>query len=262
MSAIILGGEIVHYEVLGRGRPLIYLHGWIGSWRYWIPSMQFASTAYRAYAIDFWGYGDSARHPEYYSLTKQCQLVEEFLNKMGIKKCALIGHGLGASVAALLASRIADQIDRIMAISLPHAAEMLSPRLVSEPIDNLVEWLFDHNPNHQAARSDAKKADRRALESVYYQVQHLAFDSLIANLQVPFLWLNGKNDMVVIQPQFDPIRDLSENNLYICFEESGYFPMLDEPSKFNRLLVNFLTFDSGQSLRDLQVKDEWKRRIR
>jgi pimeloyl-ACP methyl ester carboxylesterase len=33
----------VHYEVLGRGRPLIFLHGWVGSWRYWIPVMQAAS---------------------------------------------------------------------------------------------------------------------------------------------------------------------------------------------------------------------------
>jgi hypothetical protein len=38
--------------------------------------------------------------------------------------------------------------------------------------------------------------------------------------------------------------------------------MLDEPSKFNRLLADFLTFDSTQNLRQLQVKEEWKRRIR
>jgi pimeloyl-ACP methyl ester carboxylesterase len=262
MSAIILGGEIVHYEVLGRGRPLIFLHGWIGSWRYWIPSMQSASIACRAYALDFWGFGDSARHPEYYSLARQCQLIEEFLNKMGINKCALIGHGLGASVATLLASRIADRIDRVMAISLPNLTEMLSPRLLSEPIEILVEWLFDHNPNYQAARNDAIKTDPRALQLAVSQAQELAFDRIITNLQVPFLWLNGKNDMVLIQSQVEPLRDHSEKNHYIRFEESGYFPMLDEPSKFNRLLADFLTFDSTQNLRQLQVKEEWKRRIR
>ena len=41
MSALTLDGDLVHYEVLGRGgRPVILLHGWIGSWRYWIPVMQ------------------------------------------------------------------------------------------------------------------------------------------------------------------------------------------------------------------------------
>ena len=61
MSAILLEGQIVHYEVLGRGRPIIFLHGWVGSWRYWISSMQVASTSFRAYGLDLWGFGESAR---------------------------------------------------------------------------------------------------------------------------------------------------------------------------------------------------------
>ena len=55
MSAILLDGGIVHYEVIGRGRPIIFLHGWIGSWRYWVPAMQTASTGFRAYGLDMWG---------------------------------------------------------------------------------------------------------------------------------------------------------------------------------------------------------------
>ena len=66
MSAIILEQEVVHYEVLGRGRPLIFLHGWVGSWRYWIPVMQAASLTFRAYALDQWGFGDTAKDPNRY----------------------------------------------------------------------------------------------------------------------------------------------------------------------------------------------------
>jgi len=29
MSAVLLDDRIVHYEVLGRGRPVIFLHGWV-----------------------------------------------------------------------------------------------------------------------------------------------------------------------------------------------------------------------------------------
>ena len=36
--------------------------------------------------------------------------------------------------------------------------------------------------------------------------------------------------------------------------------MLDEPTKYNRLLGDFLSLNSGESPRDLQLKDEWKRR--
>ena len=65
MSAIILRDEIVHYDVLGRGRPLLFLHDWVGSWRYWIPTMQAASTSFRAYALDLWGFGDTAKKTNY-----------------------------------------------------------------------------------------------------------------------------------------------------------------------------------------------------
>ncbi len=39
MSSIILDGSMVHYEALGCGRPIVFLHGWVGSWRYWINAM-------------------------------------------------------------------------------------------------------------------------------------------------------------------------------------------------------------------------------
>jgi hypothetical protein len=38
--------------------------------------------------------------------------------------------------------------------------------------------------------------------------------------------------------------------------------MLDEPSKFNRLVADFLALNSGESPENLQIKEEWKRRIR
>jgi hypothetical protein len=38
--------------------------------------------------------------------------------------------------------------------------------------------------------------------------------------------------------------------------------MLEENRKFNRLLIDFLSLPSGESPRQLQLKEEWKRRVR
>ena len=86
MSAILLNQAIIHYEALGRGRPIVFLHGWVGSWRYWMSSMQVASTSYRAYALDLFGYGDTTHDPLSYSLEKQAALLTGFLDEMGIGK--------------------------------------------------------------------------------------------------------------------------------------------------------------------------------
>lgn len=63
---MVLQNEVVHYEVLGHGRPVIFLHGWVGSRRYWIPAMQTVSVTFRTYAFDFWGFGDTAKQPNRY----------------------------------------------------------------------------------------------------------------------------------------------------------------------------------------------------
>lgn len=129
MSVVLLNQEIVHYEVLGRGRPLILLHGWVGSWRYWIPVMQAASVTYRAYALDLWGFGDSTKNNANYSLDAQCKLLDGFLEQMGIGRVALVGHGLGAVVALMAARRNPGMVDRVMAVGCPLEDSMISTRL-------------------------------------------------------------------------------------------------------------------------------------
>ncbi|HVO44227.1 MAG TPA: alpha/beta hydrolase [Aggregatilineales bacterium] len=119
MSAITIENDLVHYEVLGRGRPVIFLHGWLGSWRYWVPAMQLLSTKYRTYALDMWGFGDSGKDPTRYSLNEQVALLHEFMEKLGIPKAALVGHSFGATVALRYAVQHPDRAPRLMLVSPP-----------------------------------------------------------------------------------------------------------------------------------------------
>jgi hypothetical protein len=48
----------------------------------------------------------------------------------------------------------------------------------------------------------------------------------------------------------------------VVLEGSGHFPMLDQSARFNRLMADFLALESGDSPRQLQLKEEWKRRVR
>lgn len=119
MSAITIDDDLVHFEALGRGRPVILLHGWLGSWRYWVPAMRQLSGKYRTYALDLWGFGDSARDANRYTFDAQVALLEEFIDRMGIKKAALIGHDLGAAVVARYAAKHPDRVPRLMVVSPP-----------------------------------------------------------------------------------------------------------------------------------------------
>lgn len=119
MSAITAGSDLIHYEVLGRGRPVILVHGWLGSWRYWIPTLQVLQTKYRVYALDLYGFGDSAKNPQRYSLEHQIGLLDEFMKQLGMPKAALIGHGLGALVVSEFTRRYAERVPRLLVAGAP-----------------------------------------------------------------------------------------------------------------------------------------------
>lgn len=119
MSAIVVAGELVHYEVLGRGRPVILLHGMIGSWRYWVPLLQRLQQSYRLYALDLFGFGDSSKSAAHFSLEQQAALVQAFMEELGLPKAAFIGHGLGALVAVEFARQHPDKVARLLMVSAP-----------------------------------------------------------------------------------------------------------------------------------------------
>lgn len=262
MSAIILQNEIIHYEVLGRGKPLLFIHDWVGSWRYWIQTMQAASLSYRAYALDLWGFGDSAKNPDYYSLKQQSLLLEGFLESLGIAKIALIGHGLGAVVAMLFAQQHPDRVDRVMAVGYPWNETAINPRFLSASPAELTDWLLGRSAANEAVWTEVFKADPGAIQVSLTDVQQIDLSRIPTQINNPLLLVHGVNDPAIAPPDLDEVAQWRENTHCILLDQSAHYPMLDETSKFNRLLTDFLNLNSGASPRQLQLKEEWKRRVR
>ncbi|MGE5248993.1 MAG: alpha/beta fold hydrolase [Bacteroidota bacterium] len=262
MSAIMLDGAMVHYEALGRGRPIVFLHGWVGSWRYWITAMQVASTSFRAYALDLYGYGDTAHDPANYSVEKQAGLLNRFLSEMGIAKIAIVGHGLGALVGLSFIEQFPQSVDRIMAVNCPLSLEAIHPRLRTAPMAELVDWLSVRTPEGMAALGDAGKADPLTVSA---SINSLQADNLIGTVHAagtPCLFVSGQNDPAISMPEQDRSATLPTMIHHIVLEETGHFPMLEDPLRFNRLMTDFMTLDPGVSPKELQLKEEWRRRVR
>ena len=261
MSVILLDSSIVHYEVLGRGRPVIFLHGWVGSWRYWINAMQVTSTSYRAYALDLWGFGDTTHNVLQYTLEQQANLLDRFLHEMGIGKIALVGHGLGGLVGMTFATRFPQSVDRIMAISCPLDYQAVNPRFRAATTTlELTDLVSSRGPEATTALSDASKTDMKAIADSLVGLQANNVFSNFRTANIPCLLVYGDKDPVIVTP--DGEYSLSTMTHQVELEGSGHFPMIDETTRFNRLLTDFLALDSGLSPRELQMKEEWRRRVR
>jgi pimeloyl-ACP methyl ester carboxylesterase len=262
MSAILLDDAIVHYEVLGRGRPVLFLHGWVGSWRYWISGMQALSPMYRTYALDLWGFGDTAKRKEGYKIEQQAQLVTQFLDRMGITRTTIVGHGLGAVVALMLAVKNPEIVDRVMAVETPMAVNQINARMFTGQPSELANWLSGRSLSAEPASQDIPKIDPVAISA---SISDLSVNNPVNYLQhnsIPCLLVYGLNDPAIILPQTNQLDSLPEHFNYFIFDQSGHFPMLDDSSRFNRLLIDFLSLPPGTSPRQLQLKEEWKRRVR
>ena len=262
MSIVTLENDLIHYEVLGRGRPVVFLHGWVGSWRYWIPTMQASSTSYRTYALDLWGFGDTPNKPEKYSLEAQARLLNSFLDEMGIGKIALVGHGLGSLVGIYYGHLFPNTVDRLVLTGIPMNSAMVNPRLRNATMGDLTEWLLGKTSAADTARAEAQKADPQAIHASLDALESINLLDLIMAMGTPCLFVQGALDPVIELYPDDVFAQLPDYTHQIVFDGSGHFPMLDEPARYNRLLADFLSLPSGESPRSLQIKDEWRRRIR
>ena len=222
--------------------------------------MQVTSTSYRAYALDLWGFGDTARSVLNYSLEQQSTLLDRFLNEMGIGKIALVGHGLGALVGMKFANRFPQSVDRVMAISCPLHIEAVNSRLRTASPQELTDWLSSRTPESTTALADAPKADGQAITASMVGLQADNLYGSFRNLNIPCLLVYGERDQAVLAP--DETFSLSSMTHPVFLDNSGHFPMIDETIRFNRLLTDFLALDSGVSPSELQMKEEWRRRVR
>lgn len=261
MSITTVGDKLIHYEAVGRGEPLIFIHGWLGSWRYWWSSMQALSVHYRTFAFDFWGFGDSSKVQEKYSFADYVEMVDQFMDRLGIvQPVTLVGHALGAAVALRFAAENPEHVKRLAAVALPIDGSYIHTRLTDDDSGAFISRVFGRNSRHPEIEAELRKTDTQAMNQAARELQELDFAVDLDNVSCPVLLVFGDQDPVIQQPsgEHDRYREPGERRAYVALESCSHFPMLEKTAKFNRLLLDFARANSD--LRDLSPKDYWKRR--
>jgi len=261
MSALVLGDSVVHYEYFGRGRPLVFIHGWLGSWRYWVNSMDALSGSYRVYALDLWGFGDSDKSREQYTLESYVQLLHAFVRELGIvAPIPLVGHALGGAVAVSFALEHREAVDRIMTVSLPLSGSAINRRMLAGGGSFLDRVLGrTATAGYEDVEREAGRTAPGAVDQSVESVIRTPLQPRIQELDVPHLAVYGEQDSVV-NPPSPHLLNGSQKVRLLMMPECRHFPMLDRSSQFNRLLLDFL--ETKGDLGDLDLKVEWTRRIR
>jgi pimeloyl-ACP methyl ester carboxylesterase len=133
--------------------------------------------------------------------------------------------------------------------------------LLKNNLAEITDYLFPQVLDLDAVSMDISKIDQNVIMSISGQSNPMEQTNL-ENLGVSCLFVHGKEDPFILPPSLNMLSHFPEIHHAIIFDQSGHFPMLEENSKFARLLNDFLSLESGKSMRDLRLKEEWIRRIR
>lgn len=281
MSAIVIRDGIVHYEMMGRGKPVVFLHGALGTWNMWLSTMQTMTAEYRSVAFDFWGFGTSAQRNERYNFEEQTQLLDDFLNEFGLTKVVIVAHGIGSLIAMKFAQKMPFAIDRMLLSSFPIIRSGFDPIFYDWTNREKDIWLR-RNRNYRPLVRNFRQSNIDAINQFLKEGADFSAEQILQSIKIPTLLVHGDRDDITFKhlvssnvvtinefgqttrefsyPNF--IRDLRPNIHHIRLDNAGFFPMLDNPNKFNRLIIDFLALRSGESPRNLQLKEEWVRRVR
>ncbi len=259
MSSIVTDRGVVHYEAFGRGEPVVLLHCWLGSWNYWLSTMEYlAEHRYRTYALDFWGFGESAKQGSF-SVHEYVEMVDQFMERMGLTRARMMGHSMGGTVSLSLTLAHPARVSKVAVVGSPIVGTGLSPLLKLSGRLRFAQLLYaipgllpavikilsttyarDWRTLWEMLSRDLS---RTTVESFSRSIGDLRRTDLRPHLHachVPAMGIYGRRDNIVSPKQGEVLRGGVADAQVHYFEASGHFPMLDETERFHKTILGFL----------------------
>lgn len=97
---VVVNGLLIHYETIGKGKPILVLHGWGDDSQSWKQLQKMLGSSYAVTTIDLPGFGASAVPKDDWTLNDYASFLKDFLEKIKAKNIyAIIGHSNGGAIA-------------------------------------------------------------------------------------------------------------------------------------------------------------------
>lgn len=264
VSSIVTNQGLLHYESIGRGQPIILLHGWINSWDVWRDSMiaLSATRKYRVYALDFWGFGDSTKGAiSSFQISSYVEMVNQFMETLGIIAAPVAGHSMGGTVALQLALSYPERIRKVAVVGSPVVGNSLNFFLKLAGYSWIAKMIWQYPVMLETIMQlllagDSKKVrnmisrdvQRTSTESFFRSIGDLRDTDLTGKLPaltIPALGIYGIRDNIVSPNNANILAKQVKTAQITLMEHSRHFPMADEPEKFVATFTHFLSDENG-----------------
>src|SRR2546425_3810786 len=112
-----VNGVNLYYEPHGAGRPMILLHGGLGSNEMFGPVLPLLSEHYQVIAPDLQGHGRTADIDRPIDVRLMADDIAALIDHLGLEKPDVVGYSLGGGVALHTAAKYPAKVRRLVAAS-------------------------------------------------------------------------------------------------------------------------------------------------
>jgi pimeloyl-ACP methyl ester carboxylesterase len=244
-------GVHIEYRIFGSGEPAVVLiHGWASDANYWQQQFEALKAHYTVVAVNLAGHGGSGSNRSDWSIQNYAGDVAAVVKEVPNQHLVLVGHAMGATVALAAVPLIGPRVTGIIAVEAlrsvgepPLAAQEVARRVapfrgdfVGETRKLVSESLFRRDANRVLVQ---KVAYDMSLEPAAVGVASLQsllsldLGPLLPAIHVPVYAINSD----LLPTDAARIRKSLPNFTLDVLPRSGHFLMLEDPARFNPLLL-------------------------
>ena len=195
-----VNGLNLYYETHGSGRPMILLHGGLGSGEMFGPILPTLAKEHQVIAVDLQGHGRTADIDRPIDIRLMADDIAALIDQLGLEKPDVVGYSLGGGVALQTAAKYPDKIGKLVAVSINTRPDALDPALRAQQgqVNASAMAFMKNTPMYQLYRQVAPRPDDfpRLLDKIGESMKKdFDYTDDIRNLKVPTLLVSADADM-------------------------------------------------------------------
>lgn len=241
----------------GRGRAVLFLHGFLENRRMWHDLKSALPRTVRKISLDLPGHGDSENLGYVHSMEEMAELVQALMKHLFLRKVVLCGHSMGGYVALAFAEKYPDHLKGLILMNSNSRADSPEKRinrdraikLVKQDyqsfIRNAIPALFAEG-NRQRLKSDIERVRTEALrtsaQGVVAALEGMKVradrEAILAFAPYPILFIASKQDPIL---PFQALEEQMEHTVVQGLKlKEGHMSHLEEPEALLKGLKHFL----------------------
>ena len=245
----------INYEVLGEGKPVILLHGWLADLETMRPIANNLCNNFKVYLVDIVGFGksDMPEHP--LNSNDFGNFLKDFIQTLKIENPILIGHSNGGRTIINAVGRGIVSANKIILID---SAGIKPKRTLNYYLKiyfyKFGKFILNLLPNFKFVkrfkenlRNKVGSADYRASSNVLKEtlknIVNEDLSDLLPKINVPTLIFWGSLDTATPISDGRKMEKLIPNAGLIEYAGSSHFSYLENLNNFNAVVNEFLKND-------------------